>query len=442
MFIRFFRGIFLSLILIIEGEIKISKFIRFFRGIFLSLILIIEGLEYEYFTFDQIIKFPLIFLSISLIPPTIIAFNQKSFLSSGEKGNLVFTCFLMLLIVFWVDSIWFFFIFFELSVVPMLLIVSSVGGTKSRIEARKFLFTFTSGTSLIFLLFLVWRRTLINWETFIWLPSPSQNLSNFFNFFLSFLILLTFFVKIPSLFVHIWLPKAHVEAPVFGSIILARVMLKIGGYGILLFRPLLDFFFSSFFPPFFFICFSAYSAIICFRQKDLKILIAYSRVNHMALVLIASIQGWRLGFFGLLLLMLGHGVISSILFFLARRSYGQTSSRSLIVFSSRGKDYFLILMWIVFAFINIGFPPFLNFLGEVYIIKVVAFNPFLFLTSIFNFFIVGLYGVLIISSITQRKSQKYSIINRSGGLREFIILMVLMGHIYCFLILNMIKGVF
>ena len=119
-------------------------------------------------------------------------------------------------------------------------------------------------------------------------------------------------------------------------------MLKIGGYGILLLRPLLDYFFTSFFTPFTFFLFSAYSALICLNQKDLKVLIAYSRVNHMALVLLTMIVGWRFGIMGGIFLMLGHGVVSSIIFFLRSVIYNNTSRRSLLIISRRRKDYLII----------------------------------------------------------------------------------------------------
>lgn len=152
------------------------------------------------------------------------------------------------------------------------------------------------------------------------------------------LFLLTFFVKMPCFLLHMWLPKAHVEAPVFGSIVLARVMLKMGGYGFLIFRPLLSYKFIYFFP-YVFLFFSFYAAFICFRQKDLKVLIAYSRVNHMALVLMGIFSGLRHALLGAILLIIGHGVVSSIIFYIRRTTYSQTSSRSLIVVNSPNRDY-------------------------------------------------------------------------------------------------------
>ena len=159
----------------------------------------------------------------------------------------------------------------------------------------------------------------------------------------------------------------------------------------------------------------------------------------MALVLLTIIVGWRFGMVGRIFLMLGHGVVSSIIFFLRRVTYNNTSRRSILIISRRGKDYLIISLWVIFTFINIGFPPFINFLGEVYIMKMITFRPFFFFLGFFNFFFVGLYGILIISRISQRKIQKYSLKNRRGGLREFSVLIVIFTHLYCFGLINLLK---
>lgn len=152
-----------------------------------------------------------------------------------------------------------------------------------------------------------------------------------FNFSMLFYNLgaIVMLVKRPVFFLHIWLPKAHVEAPVFASMILARLLLKTGGYGFLILQitsigSLIKFDLA--------ICCiivaATLAAICCSSQVDVKILIAYSSVNHMSIILCGILLANRSAALGSVVLMVGHGFISSALFYLARLSYNQRSTRS------------------------------------------------------------------------------------------------------------------
>lgn len=142
-----------------------------------------------------------------------------------------------------------------------------------------------------------------------------------------------FFVKAPIYFVHLWLPKAHVEAPVSGSIILAGVMLKLGGYGLI--RFLILFPYSTLCLSWIFFSISLVGGVlvsfICLRQRDVKSLIAYSSVSHMGLVICGLLTYSYWGFCGSLLIIVAHGLCSSGLFCLANISYERVGSRSLFL---------------------------------------------------------------------------------------------------------------
>lgn len=155
---------------------------------------------------------------------------------------------------------------------------------------------------------------------------------------------LGFLIKLPIYGFHLWLPKAHVEAPVSGSMLLAALLLKLGGYGLIRVSGLLYNNMEGYVVPF---CFfgSLATAIICVRQTDLKALIAYSSVGHMSLVaggiLLKKVWGVR----GALMLMIAHGLISSCLFCLANLVYERTGSRTLKITRGLSSISFLIYVW-------------------------------------------------------------------------------------------------
>lgn len=222
-----------------------------------------------------------------------------------------------LLIVFYVDSLIIFYLGFEIRVIPILLILFGWGYQPDRLEAGFYMLIYTVLFSLPLLLKIFYL----------------DDLGVGTGFLRVLIFILAFLVKMPIVGLHLWLPRAHVEAPVFGSMILAGVILKLGGYGVFKMSLIIgDFIFRN---SKFFIVFSllggAILSGICFVQRDLKLLIAYSSIVHISIVLSGLLTIHDLGLTGAILIIVGHGFCSSGLFCILGITYNRTITRSIII---------------------------------------------------------------------------------------------------------------
>jgi len=216
------------------------------------------------------------------------------------------------------------------------------------------------------------------------------------------LLFVAFCVKAPLFPFHVWLPFAHVEASTGASIILAAIMLKLGGYGIIKFMlPLFFFETHLFFKPFaVFLCLISivYGGYCSLRQLDLKRQVAFSSIAHMGFALLGIFSFTEVGIKGSIYLMISHGLTSSALFFLIGVLSDRFHTRSVLAFSGLftvmpSFSFFLL----VFSLANIGFPGTSGFLPEFFVlIAVLKSIPSILLFVLFGMFVLTASSLLVI----------------------------------------------
>nr|WNH23963.1 NADH dehydrogenase subunit 4 [Halieutichthys aculeatus] len=327
----------------------------------------------------DVISAPLIMLTCWLLPLMILA-SQNHMQPEPSGRQRVFLTLLtllqfLLILTFGASEFLMFYVMFEATLIPTLMLITRWGSQKERLNAGSYFLFYTLLTSLPLLIsLLVLQNTTGSLSLLTLNLSPTLKLLgwNHSMWWLGFL--LAFLVKMPMYGTHLWLPKAHVEAPVAGSMILAAVLLKLGGYGLIRTMAFLEPVTQNLSYPF--IVLSLWGLVMtsatCLRQTDLKALIAYSSVSHMALVVGGIFSQTMWGLAGAMALMIAHGLTSSALFCLANIQYERTHNRTMVL--ARGLQTILPLLtfwWFIASLANLGLPPFPNFLGE--IMTIIAF---------------------------------------------------------------------
>nr|YP_010026028.1 NADH dehydrogenase subunit 4 [Cyriopagopus hainanus]QOQ36842.1 NADH dehydrogenase subunit 4 [Cyriopagopus hainanus] len=360
------------------------------------------------FSFTQILSsFSFFFydmLSFSMIILTLISFILIMLSSFNPKTTFPFiSCICAtLLICFSASNTILFYIMFETVLIPTLLIITMESKSPERLQAGIYLLLYTIFGSLPLLIGLLWYS---NFSSFPFINSTLPN----FNYPLVFL--LAFLVKLPMFFMHLWLPKAHVEAPLEGSMILAAILLKLGGYGMIRIIPtlLLNFYSIKFLLISIGISGAIFTSLNCIRQKDIKALIAYSSVAHMGLVIAAISSLKPIGISSAILMMIAHGLSSSSLFFLVTILYNQTHSRNIMVFKSLIILFPNITLWLfIFLAINFSAPPSFNMISETMIISSLSHLDILNLIILFlAIMFTATFSVVLYANISHNISHSH-----------------------------------
>nr|YP_009859734.1 NADH dehydrogenase subunit 4 [Allorhynchium sp. YN]QKK69215.1 NADH dehydrogenase subunit 4 [Allorhynchium sp. YN] len=331
--------------------------VMFFMLININLIFNLFNLVNMTFSIDFYSMY-LIILSIFII--------SLMLMISMEKFSMFLILLLLLLLILSFSTMNFlmFYFMFEASLIPIFLLIVYNGYSFERYEAAMYMFFFTMISSLPFLMIIIYIMENFGTLMYLMLEILQIKLSSF----IFLVMLMVFLVKMPMFFFHIWLPKAHVEAPVYGSMILAGVLLKLGSYGIL---RLAQFFpYSLMKLSSFIISVSLVGGVVmslvCLVQVDMKMLVAYSSVVHMSMLIASLMTLSKIGFIGSYLMMIGHGLCSSGLFYIVNINYEYSGSRFLYL--NKGTinlNSSLTMWWFLLCISNFSAPISLSLIGEI-----------------------------------------------------------------------------
>nr|AYU56869.1 NADH dehydrogenase subunit 4 [Steinernema carpocapsae] len=342
-----------------------------------------------FFFFDSFVFSLLILMSLFILG--VVIMSEKNFNLIILSEILVVMCVFFFIPV----NIIMLYVFFEFSMFPILVMILGYGSQIEKISSSYYLIFYASLCSFPFL--------------FVYFSSDLSFMLVYFDFFLSWevvlILSLSFMMKFPVYFLHLWLPKAHVEAPTTASMLLAGLLLKLGTAGFMRILGSLNFIHLNFW---FILAFLGMilASFCCIFQSDSKSLAAYSSVTHMSFLLLSFLFMFMSSKTSSLMLMLSHGYTSTIMFYLIGEFYHSSGSRMIYYMNSFFNSS--IFMVVVFSFVflsNSGVPPSLSFVSEfITISSGISFFYFSFILVFIYFVFSFYYSIYLITNCLMGKN--------------------------------------
>lgn len=376
MFIVPFFSVLLFLLFLITSSYSLNSVI-FFNGI----------------VFDEISLFIVFITCFVIFSSFMFCYSFVSLKLTLILISILFIC----VIVFITRNMFYLYLFYEASLVPILYIIMKWGSYPERSMRSIILLLYTSVFTFPFLYIIFSYYSTFSHSFCFYLVDSQIKLSRFF----SLVVFLAFSVKLPVYGLHFWLPMAHVEAPTFGSIILAGVLLKLGGVGLMRFSTVIDIRFLKR-VLFGYLClFLCYSTFVCCFQSDFKRLVAYSSVSHIITIPIILVSNSLVRFKGIIAVMFLHGISSPLLFMLVGVIYSYSATRQHVLMRGLLCISPLLSFIIVMSFFfTVSAPPYPSFLAEVlFVFRFVSCSFLGMLSCIVFLFLSMVYNLLWLSSI-------------------------------------------